>query len=171
MEKIKEVERKAFLMALKAHAHQLYGENEPYIVHLQDVVSVLHRFPHLIDETLLAAAWLHDIIEDTPNNYHNVVEECGESVAKIVYAVTDELGHNRRERKAKSLPKLANFIEAQTLKLADWIANLEESHRSDLDKIKMYKKDWPELMQFRGDFIVLEPMWKAVEDLVLGENK
>ncbi|NJK44821.1 MAG: hypothetical protein HC933_11530 [Pleurocapsa sp. SU_196_0] len=60
--------RQARTLALEAHADQRYGD-QPYVVHLERVVSVLEQFgvtPETSSgEALLCAAWLHDSLEDT----------------------------------------------------------------------------------------------------------
>ena len=50
--------------AIKAHGHQKYGDS-PYVVHLDAVAGTLERFGHAGDTNLIAAAYLHDTLEDT----------------------------------------------------------------------------------------------------------
>ena len=163
-----DVVRRAFLMAYESHRNQKY-EEDPYLVHLLDVHNVLVKFG-FHDPTLLAAALLHDVIEDTPVNYHRVRDEISLEVAEIVYACTDEIGRSRKDRKEKTLPKLIATTEvkgpdALTVKLADWIANVEASHRTDPRKLQMYRKDWPEFSTLRERFPCepLEPMWTYLQ--------
>ena len=162
---MRDLVRSAFMLAYEAHATQRYGD-DPYLVHLFDTYNVLLEFGHKVPE-LLAAALLHDVIEDTPTNYTQVLQATNETVAEIVYACTDELGRNRKERKVRTLAHLHAWTmqrgeAALTVKLADWIANVGESLREeDVGKLKMYRKDWPEFAQFRDRFPAeeLEPMW------------
>lgn len=122
--------------------HQLYSEIVPYTHHLQDVENVLVRFgwntPHM-----RAAAWLHDVVEDTrgrPNEVRvrNIEELFGEEIANLVNAVTSEDGPNRKTRNALTYPKIrAAGLEAVALKLADRIANVEFGGGA----ISMYKKE------------------------------
>lgn len=138
-----DIARRAFLLAAEYHKHQKYGDH-PYLVHLYDVVQILNEYGYNIDayQNLIAAAWLHDALEDTTLNYATIKKELGVQVAEIVFAVTDELGRSRKERKVKTLPKLDNFLDAQIVKLADWIANLRDVHRSRPDLLQMYQKDY-----------------------------
>jgi len=159
------IERRAFLLAMKAHERQLYGV-DPYMVHLFDVVKALRRHGHTQEE-LLSAAWLHDIIEDTPFNYADVRSECGTDVAEIVLALTDEVGRNRKERKAKTLPKLSGNFEAQCVKLADWIANVENAISEKPQLVQMYQKDWKDFAEaYWGAYNQLDPMWMHLESLL-----
>lgn len=158
--------RNAFLMAHHEHRNQSYGTpGVPYTVHLYDVVRVLIEFGFRA-ERLIAAAWLHDIIEDTPCNYYDVLEATSDEVADIVYAVTDELGKNRRERKEKTLPKLKGFEDAMAVKLADRIANVRDAHINTPNTLNMYRKDWPEFKEFWHPASPLHPMWKELEFLL-----
>ena len=159
------IERAAFLLAMKAHKHQRYGD-DPYMVHLFDVVGVLHRFGH-DEEEMLAVAWLHDIIEDTPMNYNDVKVACGDGVADVVLALTDEIGKNRRERKVKTLPKIKGNLWAQTVKLADWIANVTNAIEEKPKLLQMYHKDFPSFAEALGDeFSELMPMRHCLASLL-----
>lgn len=169
------IERRAFKLAIRAHRGQAYGK-EPYVVHLFDVVQVLRGFLGTLERNALpkgmakkcrAAAWLHDVIEDTPANYHDVEDACGMEVAEIVYALTDELGRSRKERKAKTLPKVQSNLPAQLVKLSDWIANVENCIANSPDRLKMYERDYKAFSEAcRGDFSLLEPMWDCLDDLL-----
>lgn len=124
--------------------HQLYGWL-PYTHHLAAVDAVLVRFGHK-DEVIRAAAWLHDVVEDTRgcNNevrVRDIEEAFGEDVAALVGAVTSEPGENRKVRNALTYPKIiAGGERAVALKLADRIANCESGGRA----IVMYRKEHAE---------------------------
>lgn len=107
-----------------AHAGQTYDEETPYIVHLREVVRVLKSFG-VHEPTMICAAFLHDVIEDTSKSYKDVQSRFGLEVAELVYSVTNELGRNRSERAAKTYPKILACPNALVLKLADRIANVQ----------------------------------------------
>lgn len=157
--------RDAFEFALKWHGDQKYADVHPYAVHLYEVTQILQSFG-FDDVKLLCAGWLHDVIEDTPCNYKDVNAKFGEAIAEIVYALTDELGRNRKERKERTLPKLDNFKYAQIVKLADWIANVRQCHRNGNKMYKMYQRDYKHFSTFKGQFIDLEYMWNELEALL-----
>lgn len=161
------LERGAFLMAYEKHKHQIYG-SLPYLVHLRDVVSILRDFGH-DDEVLFAAAWLHDVIEDTDTNYHDVQTATCPAVADIVYDLTDELGKNRKERKERTLVKVAKSEMTLIVKLADWISNVQISlSEHDVGKTSMYRQDFPEFETLCRDYQNhnLEPMWAHLSELL-----
>lgn len=141
--------RRAFEFAMFHHSKQIYADDHPYILHLYDVTMVLLEFG-FTQPRLLCAAWMHDIIEDTECNYSDVKSRFGEEIADIVYAVTDELGKNRNERKEKTLPKLDGFHDAQVVKLADVIANVRQCHRNGNKMYKRYHKEYASLEKYKG---------------------
>lgn len=127
----------AIKLAIQEHGDQKWS-HYPYIVHLHDVESILRPFG---DMDLLVAAYLHDIVEDTPITLESL-ELFGPEVVKLITAVTDEPGKNRKERKAKTYPKVkAAGKKAIILKLADRISNVRESARSDSKLFEMYRKE------------------------------
>lgn len=95
------------------------------------------------DALIFIAGWLHDAVEDTGLSIQKVEEEFGPVVAKVVYAVTDEPGANRKERHEKTYPKIKVSEPATAVKLADRIANVLESIRNGSPTLKMYQKEHP----------------------------
>lgn len=134
---------RARAFALEAHKNCAYGKL-PYEFHLEAVVAAL---PEGASERLVAAAWLHDTVEDTDVTLGDVREAFGGHVARLVDAVTDEPGPNLKARKAATYKKLAVAPkEARELKLADRIANMQASIENP-DKAAMYRKEYPEFMR------------------------
>jgi (p)ppGpp synthase/HD superfamily hydrolase len=154
-----------------AHHKQRYGTN-PYTHHLQAVEEILYRFG-FDDYELKIAAWLHDIIEDTELSYDQVKHGFGERIANIVYAVTNEMGRNRKERYGKTYPKIKADRKALILKLADRIANIEQAIGTNSRYVDLYRKEWEEfysqLFEDVEDQRVIK-MWKYLESLFGGEN-
>ena len=152
--------------AERAHRDQQYGEH-PYVHHLAAVVAVLERFA-VGDPDLLAAGWLHDVLEDTPTTRAELEAAFGARVAELVWAVTDEPGANRRERKAATLPKTRSVPGATQVKLADRIANAEASRGTSMQG--MYRKElgaFEAALRVPGEH---EPMWDHLRS-VLGEER
>jgi guanosine-3',5'-bis(diphosphate) 3'-pyrophosphohydrolase len=106
------------------------GSNEPYTKHLSEVAKLVSENGG--DEAQIAAAWLHDVVEDTPVPLSHIRMVFGPDVAKLVQELTDEFtkqnypGLNRRQRKAKELERLSKISDrAKTIKYADFVSNLE----------------------------------------------
>ena len=121
------------LQPYRTFAAEQHAEKEqkhagrPYVAHLDEVVEVLMRFgaKEEVDFKLLAAAYLHDVIEDCGVSRQMLETAFGFEIAGLVWAVTNEPGKNRAERHAKTYPKVRAAPLAIRLKLADRIANVE----------------------------------------------
>ncbi len=119
--------RAALEMAREAHAGQIRSASggRPYIDHPLAVAG--HLAEHTGDEELLAAALLHDVLEDSELRADDVRERCGERVAEIVVALTDDPSiepyaarkREHRERVGAAGP------EARAIYAADKLANVE----------------------------------------------
>jgi len=144
MEKINEVARD---YATKCHTdtNHLF-DCIPYMVHLSLVVMAMQRFIHLIPEEdrklVEASCWVHDVIEDCRQTYNDVKNVCGEQVAEIAYALTNEKGKTRKERANENYYKgILEIKYAPFVKLCDRIANIEYSKDSASRMFKMYCKE------------------------------
>lgn len=116
----------ARINALLWHGEQKYGD-KPYYVHLASVVEELGRM-EVQDEEVRAAAWLHDVLEDTactPEDLYRA--SMTPYTIALVDAVTDRPGKNRDARHVLTYPRIARMPDAVTLKLADRIANVRAS--------------------------------------------
>lgn len=167
----------AALFASKLHADQgkTYGKDidgapMPYSKHLRDAYYVLLRFEHT-DKKLLTAIFLHDLVEDVfkddPEQGYQIVRNLfGPVVHSLVYAVTDEPGENRKERKEKTYPKIRATTGATPIKLADRIANLEQAHAAmNVGMWHMYRKEqaaFREALYVPGEN---EKMWARIDEL------
>ena len=102
--------------------------NEPYIVHPKAVASIVASVTD--DAATIAAAWLHDVVEDTPCTLEQLAEEFGDEVARLVGDVTNPSTRqdgNRQQRAAIDRAHTAKADpKAQTVKLADLIHNLSD---------------------------------------------
>lgn len=148
------------------HHGQKYGTN-PYEYHLVMVDETLRTFGFGdVEPHLLVAAWLHDVIEDTPISYEMIKHGFGGEVADIVYAVTNEAGKNRKERNTKTYPKIRASHDGLVVKLADRIANIEFSKSTNSGLLDMYKREWQDFRAAlfdpdESDCRVLE-MWECL---------
>lgn len=116
---------KAMDFAFKAHANQIRKyTGEPYVGHLAEVAGIVAACER-VDVEMIAAAWLHDAVEDCGVELETLEQEFGFGVALMVSGLTDsETGKNRAERKAKGRERLAACSgRIQTIKCADLISN------------------------------------------------
>lgn len=134
----------ARLAAIRAHGNQGY-DIFPYEKHLQDVVDILAVAGY--GAIYQAAGWLHDSMEDGRLSYNDIRKHFGFQIAEMVYAVTDELGRNRKERKAKTYPKIRANTDAVAIKLADRIANMEHGLATENKLSSMYQAEHKEFVE------------------------
>ena len=116
---------------------------EPYIVHPAEVAKIVRDAGGT--EVMVAAAWLHDTVEDTGVTIETIRAEFGVEVAELVGWLTDvsrpEHG-NRAHRKALDRAHSAAApAEAQTVKLADLIANTRSIMAHDAAFAKTYLEE------------------------------
>lgn len=123
------MEKEALQFATEAHGEQQRKfTNEPYIEHPKRVAEIVRSVPHSVE--MICAAYLHDVVEDTPIELGEIRERFGEKVAALVSELTDEYMKenyphlNRKARKQKEVERQAEMSrEAKTIKLADVIDN------------------------------------------------
>ena len=157
----------AIEFAERAHGLQKYGDL-PYTEHLHDVFSTLLEFGWYDDDDLLAAAYLHDVLEDTSTTVAELEAQFGMPVAALVEMVTNEPGRNRAERHAKTYPKIRG-AETIALKLADRISNARCAAKNRPDLLLMYRAEYPEFqVALRHQSTNAHAgMWAALDDLLL----
>lgn len=137
---------KAKVFATAAHA--AVGQTrkytgEPYVVHPIEVASIVERAGGT--EAMVAAALLHDVLEDTGVTFDVLEAEFGSEVAELVLWLTDvskpEDG-NRSTRKALDRQHSAAApAEAQTIKVADLISNTRSIVAHDPNFAKVYLEE------------------------------
>jgi len=132
---------KARKIAEMAHEGQKYG-NHPYMHHIDNVVQIANELGY--STNVIISCYLHDTLEDTNLTKDKISELFGNHIASVVYAVKDEDGINRAERKSKTYVKIASMPDAIAVKLCDRISNVRESIQGNDKLFKMYKKEQPD---------------------------
>ncbi|MEV0336740.1 HD domain-containing protein [Nocardia sp. NPDC050717] len=155
-------ETDAQVFAIAAHGEQRYGDR-PYVMHLAAVRAVLDDFGY--DGALAAAAWLHDVIEDTPVTAEEIESRFGREILDLVWAVTG-VGPDRKARNLNAYGKIAAHPPAVILKLADRTANAEASP-PDSSWMGMYRTEHPAFKAHLGGLLADDPtvarMWERLE--------
>jgi (p)ppGpp synthase/HD superfamily hydrolase len=111
--------------AARATQRRKRAAQEPYINHLAEVALLLTEATGGADTELIAAAWLHDTLEDTEAEREVPEVRFGSAVAAIVADVTDDKALLKAERKrlqVETTPKMSR--QARHLKIADKNSNL-----------------------------------------------
>lgn len=128
--------------AVRAHATQTRRfSGLPYVVHLDSVVRILQSF-EIETPPVLAAAYLHDTVEDTDTTMQDVFDAFGEPVAELVYWLTDAEQGKRTIRKVMSAWRLGGApFDAKLIKLADFIDNTEDICHNDRHFAPVYLRE------------------------------
>ena len=131
--------RRAFEIAAERHRDQLRISGEPYITHLLEVAHILADIR--LDATTLAAALLHDAIEDTEYPLSRLEERFGAEVARLVEGVTKISRLNmmapearQAENVRKMLLAMVNDVRVVLVKLADRLHNMRTLEFLEPDK-------------------------------------
>ena len=129
---------RAYIYSARVHEGQVRLSGEPYLSHPLEVAGILVEMK--LDAISVAAALLHDVIEDTHANPLEVKKMFGPEVLHIVSGVTKLSSlsfHSSRARQAESLRKMllamADDIRVIMIKLADRLHNMRtlEFHKSN----------------------------------------
>lgn len=121
---------------------------EPYIVHPAEVVNILKTRPH--DPEQLAAAWLHDVVEDTAVTNELITREFGSRVGEYVGWLT-RISRPEYGNRAARMQLDRNFIaaapaEVKTVKLADIISNTASIRQHDPAFARVYLREMSDLL-------------------------
>ena len=124
---------RAYVYAMKAHGEQKRASGDPYFSHPLEVAAILTD--HRLDDATIAAALLHDTIEDTEATRAEIDQLFGKDIGKLVEGLTKlkKLDLVTREAKqAENLRKLllaiADDVRVLLVKLADRLHNMRTLH-------------------------------------------
>lgn len=141
---------RAYLLAAKAHRQQTRVSGEPYICHPIAVAMILADMQ--MDTDSIAAALLHDVVEDTTVSRSQLIAEFGEDVASLVDGVTKLDGlpnFTRAETQAENVRKMvlamAKDMRIIVLKLADRSHNMQTLSSLPLEKRRRIARETLEI--------------------------
>lgn len=149
--------------AINAHKridHRRKYTQHPYSVHLGAVAKLVSSVTD--DPEIIAAAWLHDVVEDTSATLYDIELEFGKSVAALVEDLTDvskPSDGNRTTRKAIDRQHLAHASpKAKTVKLADLIDNCQDICKNDKRFARVFLEEMDPLLNVlqEGDAALYE---------------
>lgn len=141
--------------ALAEKAHRRKGQvrkytGEPYIVHPGHVAEIVGSVTS--DPVIIAAAWLHDVVEDTDVTQAEIERDFGPEVAEIVASVTKVAdGRKMGDRARAALINIEHASHgspaAKTVKLADVIDNVSDIVEHDREFARVYLREKKMLME------------------------
>ncbi len=148
--------RTALDIADRAHVEQTRASGEPYLTHAMAVADIVTGLR--LDHVSIAAAILHDVVEDTDVTLEQITERCGPSVAHLVDGVTkmSTIGEysfsgegGKEQIKAESLRKLllamAEDVRVVLIKLADRLHNMRTLKFLSEDKQRRIARETMEI--------------------------
>ncbi len=135
------------------------ASRSPYVNHLIDVATIL-AVAEVDDEEVLAAAILHDTIEDTDTTEGELRLAFGDRVTDLVLEVSDDKDLDFKARKQKQIDSAPSKTPGATLiKLADFTSNLRDLPRAWSHERKKSYVDWIEAV-----FSRLNPVHSGLEE-------
>src|SRR5262245_41523072 len=120
---------RAYVYAMKAHGHQVRQSGDPYFSHPLEVAAILTEFK--LDDATIAAALLHDVIEDTDVTRGEIDQLFGQEIGNLVEGLTKIRKLDLVTKKAeqaenfrKLLIAISSDIRVLLIKLADRLHNM-----------------------------------------------
>tara|TARA_B110000503_G_scaffold113794_1_gene170905 strand:- start:4 stop:513 length:510 start_codon:yes stop_codon:yes gene_type:complete len=154
-------------------AHSAIGQvrkydGSPYIHHPQRVADTVREFGGSDD--MIAAAWLHDVVEDTAVEMNIITGLFGCIVGNLVEGLTDvstPSDGNRAARKAIDRERLLSAsADTQFVKLADIIDNSSDIRMHDLNFWKVYQGEMIALLDGMYSRVKLYPIYEKARRTV-----
>lgn len=161
--------KKALEFATKAHEGQVRKYTfEPYIKHPIEVMQIVSSVEHT--EDMLAAALLHDVVEDCGISLSEIKDEFGWTIALTVGDLTDVSkpsdGNRQKRKEIDRLHTNQALPHSKTIKLADLISNSKSIVKHDPEFAKVYIKEKELLLEVlrEGDKVLWDKANKIVQD-------
>jgi guanosine-3',5'-bis(diphosphate) 3'-pyrophosphohydrolase len=161
---------RAYVYAMKAHGSQVRASGDPYFSHPLEVAAILTDL-HVDDQTI-AAAILHDTIEDTGTTRADIEQRFGENIANLVDGLTKLKKLDlvsKKAAQAENLRKLLLAVAADArvllVKLADRLHNMRTLHFVPPDKRARIAEETLEIYAPLAGRIGMQDMREELEDI------
>jgi guanosine-3',5'-bis(diphosphate) 3'-pyrophosphohydrolase len=161
---------RAYQVAAEAHRSQTRGSGESYINHPLAVARIVADIG--LDEISVAAALLHDAVEDTEITLADVVRDFGAEVAEIVDGVTklDRIQFDSREAQQaatmrKMLVAMARDLRVLVIKLADRLHNMRTIAAMPADKQRRIAQETLDIYAPLAHRLGIQEIKQQLEDL------
>lgn len=171
-----EEEREMLLSAYKyaeqMHSNQKRASGEPYFTHPRAVAEILIDLG--LDAPTVAAAFLHDVIEDTPATKDDIISRFGQEVYTLVDGVTklDKIHYQTHEEEdienfRKIFVAMANDVRVIIIKLADRLHNMRSLNFLSVERQQRIAKETLEIYTPLAGRLGISQMKCELEDLCL----
>lgn len=163
---------RAYVYAAKMHRGQVRKSGEPYLSHPLETAYILANMK--MDDVTIAAALLHDVIEDTEATFDELTEMFGEEVSRLVEGVTKVSKIHYASKEAyqaenlrKMLMAMTNDIRVILIKLADRLHNVRTLNFAPDEQQKRVAKETVEIFAPLANRLGLGLMKTELEDEAL----
>ena len=164
--------KRAYDFARKAHVNQKRASGEEYFIHPCTVAGILIDLG--LDAATVAAAFLHDVIEDTPVSEGDIRKEFGEEVLELVVGVTklEKIQfHSKEEEQAENFRKIfvamAKDIRGIIIKLADRLHNMRSLNFLSIERQQRMARETLEVYAPLAHRLGISQIKCELEDLCL----
>jgi|TARA_B100000902_G_scaffold38978_1_gene46393 (p)ppGpp synthase/HD superfamily hydrolase len=161
---------RALTFATAAHAavgQKRKYDGEDYIVHPIRVADIVRTYGGSDDQ--IAAAYLHDVVEDTQVDIDTIRDMFGDTIAELVSDLTDvscSYDGNRATRKSIDMEHtLSGSVDAQFVKLADILDNSQDIRQADPSFWKVYQKEMLALLDGMTECTMFPLYAKALDSV------
>ena len=161
---------RAYKFAYAAHDGVTRASGEPYITHPVAVAEILAEMK--LDHEAIAAALLHDVLEDTDVTHQEIADAFNPSVAELVEGVTklDKFNfENREQAQAENIRKMliamSKDFRVMLIKLADRVHNMRTLDSLRLDKRRRIARETFEIFTPIADRLGLHHLKNELEKL------
>ncbi|MCD7729250.1 MAG: bifunctional (p)ppGpp synthetase/guanosine-3',5'-bis(diphosphate) 3'-pyrophosphohydrolase [Clostridia bacterium] len=162
----------AYRYAEQMHASQKRASGEPYFTHPCAVAEILIDLG--LDAPTVAAAFLHDVIEDTPATKEDIVKRFGEEIYTLVDGVTklDKIHYQTHEEEdienfRKIFVAMANDVRVIIIKLADRLHNMRSLNYLSDERQQRIAKETLEIYTPLAGRLGISQVKCELEDLCL----
>lgn len=118
---------KARNFAIKKHEGQMYGEQHPYIYHLDAVAKMVSDLGFDVESSIVA--YLHDTIEDGVSSYDEICDNFGNDIADSVLLLTRNRDNETYNDYILSIKNFGGRL-VNVVKICDLLCNLKECNQN-----------------------------------------
>ena len=161
---------RAYVYAMKVHGHQKRASGDPYFSHPLEVAAILTEYE--LDDATIAAALLHDTIEDTDTTRAEIDELFGKEIGNLVEGLTKIEKLNlvsKRAEQAENFRKLLIAISSDVrvllVKLADRLHNMRTLEHMRADKRRRIAEETMDIYVPLAGRMGIQDMKDELEDL------
>jgi len=161
---------KAYVYAMKAHGHQVRASGDPYFTHPLEVAAILTEMK--LDDATIAAALLHDVVEDTEATLVEIEKLFGGEISELVEGLTKIKRLDLISKEAAQAENLRKLLLAMSrdarvllVKLADRLHNMRTLHHVKSDKRARIAKETMDIYAPLAGRMGMHSMREELDDI------